>query len=137
MIWAIITWPRFMQAAFIVAVIWVLCGDMNCTSAQVQKEVAQQQQQNARAKEAAKRSMPPGDDLNTVLKALDDSSDLLEWASKAYDEARKVAAEKSADAARWNLVKWIAIIAVAAVALFALWRFGKNIPIVGKLLPGG
>lgn len=125
-----------LRLLLIVSLLCIFGADTNCASPQLKKEVIEQQIENEEATAIAAEFIPAGPKRDKVIGALARSSDLLEKTDTAREKAEIKAQDLSEDAARWRLVKWLGIAAATLVAGFAVFRFGRSIPFIGKFLPG-
>ena len=125
-----------MRVILIIGLCW-LVGATRCASAQLTKEVTQQQAQNTSAKATASKYIPEGKDLDQVLTALDDSSDLLSRQNRklTHETARADENQGAADFVFW--LNWAGRLAVIGAAAWGALQIGRKIPIVRNWLPGG
>lgn len=110
-----------------------------CKSYDVTQKITEQRAQNEKAKEIAKKYVPLGPMLDSIITALDGSSELLvetdkeRQKEKAGKEEEKIRADKNAGAA--HTIFWAKVaagLAIASLSFYGLKKFGQKIPIIGR-----
>jgi len=100
------------RVILIIGLCWIM-GATRCSSAQLTKEVTEQQAKNAAAKATAAKYVPPGADRDQIFSAIDNSSDLLGRQNKELTAETARADENEAAA---DLLFWLKIGAALLVA---------------------
>lgn len=112
-----------------------------CKSYDITQKIKEQRTENEEAKEIVEAYIPVGANREKVVRALENSSKLLETTDKARQEEKAdkeketLRADKNAGAAR--TIFWAKVaggIAIAGLAFYGLKKFGSQIPIVGRFL---
>ena len=111
-----------------------------CKSYDVTQKITEQRTQNDKAKEIATKYIPIGPMLDSIITALDGSSELLvetdkeRQKEKSGKEEEKIRADKNAGAAR--TIFWAKVaggLAIAGLSFYGLKKFGQKIPIIGHI----
>lgn len=110
-----------------------------CKSYDITQKIKEQRTENEEAKEIVEAYIPVGANREKVVRALENSSKLLETTDKARQEEKAdkeketLRADKNAGAAKtifW--AKVAAGLALAGLSLYGLKKFGSQIPIIGR-----
>lgn len=125
---------RFLLHCVCVVGVCVFMGSGRCRSYPIKEEIRDQRNENEKAKAIAKAYIPAGPAQDRVVKALENSSELLAETGEEA-EKQKARAEKNQGAAKtifW--AKVLASLTAAAVGFYCVKKFGASIPLIGRFL---